>query len=72
MDKAEQPTITQALKPCPFCQAKATWRPMTEELEIPFGVLVDHAEGCWLNYEKTLQSSFDDLPERWNTRSEGK
>lgn len=65
----DTPADAMELKPCPFCQREAIWRPMTEECGVPFGVNVQHTSDCWLNYEKTGRAPFDDLPVRWNTRT---
>ncbi len=58
MDKAEQPTITQALKPCPFCGGEAELREN--------GYQVHCATGCTANVND------DYAPEAiaaWNTRT---
>lgn len=59
--KAEVP-----LKPCPFCNAPAIWRPIVEGLcDVPFGVIVEHSEECFM---RGRLRDFDALPDCWNAR----
>lgn len=56
-----------ALKPCPFCGGTARWIEDTGEFDSPFGLVVDHAETCFLG--SRMMAEWDHIVAAWNTRS---
>lgn len=57
---------SEELKSCPFCGGSAAHVEYDEAQPFePFGLIVDHKEGCFLDYKR----GFDDTIPAWNRRS---
>lgn len=57
---------TEALKPCPFCGAKAVHREYDDRYPYEaFGLIVDHSPECFLNLLRRQDGTFT----AWNTRA---
>jgi hypothetical protein len=57
----------EALKPCPFCGAEARWVEDTGEFDKPFGLIVEHAETCFLG--SRMMAEWEHILAAWNTRA---
>lgn len=55
-----------ALKPCPFCGGEARWVEDTGEFDVPFGLVVDHAEDCFMR--PSMMANWVTIISSWNRR----
>ena len=55
------------LKPCPFCRGEAKWLDYENRVDGRWGLVVNHAEDCWLNLPTDW--SDDEAIAAWDTRS---
>lgn len=58
------------LLPCPFCGGKALRRGDPGQLNVMFGLVVDHAPSCFLTFHGV--ESDDAYDAAWNTRTPNK
>ena len=55
------------LKPCPFCGADARWVDIHDRIGEPFGLVVDHAEHCFIGWD--VLADLESIITAWNTRT---
>lgn len=55
------------LKPCPFCGGVARWIDEHDRIGEPFGLVVEHAERCFIG--GSMMADWDTIIAAWNTRA---
>ncbi len=58
--------MSEELKPCPFCGGEARWVEDHGRFDEPFGLVVDHAEDCFLGNH--MMAEWDHIIAAWNHR----
>lgn len=59
--------MSKALKPCPFCGGAAVRKPDPGEVNVPFGLVVDHKTGCFLAF--AFLGTDEAVDAAWNARA---
>lgn len=57
----------EQIAPCPFCGGEAVWREDDGRFNIPFGLIVDHADDCWFSPKAKIFEKEDHIA-AWNRR----
>ncbi len=55
------------LKPCPFCRGEARWVEDHGRFDEPFGLVVEHAEDCFLG--NRMMAEWKHIIAAWNNRA---